>query len=152
MGKETMHDLKKFLAPFPASVKKTTIWLREWVWDLCPACNELMYDNYNALVTGFGLSDKAGDAFCSIAIYSEYVNFGFLRGTEITDPEKRLTGKGSLYRYITVKNKEEFPKTYMKKLLKEAYVNALVRMKGDKQTIKGLTMTKSVAAKKRRPQ
>ena len=151
MGKETMHDLKKFLAPFPANVKETTFWLREWIWDLYPACNELIYDNYNALVTGFGVSDKASDAFCSIAVYSEYVNFGFLRGTEIADPEKILTGKGSLYRYITVKNKEDFPKTYMKKLLKEAYVNALVRMKGDKQTIKGLTITKSVAAKKRRP-
>ena len=151
MGKETSKDLLLFLKPFPPGVRETALWLREWVWNLHPSANELIYDNYNALVIGFGISDKASDAVCSIAVYSEYVNFGFLRGTEIADPEKKLTGKGSLYRYITVKSKEDFPKIYMNKLLKEAWINSLLRLKEDRQIIKGTTLVKSIAVKKRRP-
>jgi hypothetical protein len=36
-------------------------------------------------------------------------------------------------------------------LLKYAYANAVVRMKGKKQTIKGEIITKSISPKKRRP-
>lgn len=151
MPEETIKDLSKFLRPFPTHVKEAALWLREWVWDLHPQSNELIYDNYNALVIGFAVSDKASSGFCSIAVYSQYVNFGFPRGTEIADPEKRLTGKGSLYRYITVNNKEEFPALYMKKILKEAYAHSLTRLKEGEPKIKGATIIKSIAAKKRRP-
>ena len=45
--------------------------------------------------------------------------FGFYWGSEIPDPEKILIGKGNQYRYILVKNKKDFPKTYIKKLVKD---------------------------------
>jgi len=152
MPKEETKELLKFLLPFSEQVRETTLWLREFVWDLYPQCNELIYDNYNALAIGFGPTDKAGDAFCALAVYSAYVNFGFNRGSEITDPEKKLKGNGSLYRYITVKDKNDFPKTYIKTLLKEAYANALARMqiKNKKIVLKGATITKSISVKKRR--
>ena len=151
MPKEDTKDLIKFLKPFPDSVKEITLWLREFIWHLYPNCNELIYDNYNALVIAFALSDKASDAFCSIAVYSKHVNFGFNRGSEITDPDKILNGNGSLYRYITIKEKNDFPKTYIKKLLKEAYINSLARLKENKQTLKGQTITKLISPVQRRP-
>ena len=126
------------------------MWLRKYVWDLLPDSNELIYDNYNALVIGFGTSDKASDAYCSIAVYARYVNFGLLRGSEISDPDRVLNGEGSLYRKMAVKKKEEFPKTYMEKLLKAAYKNSLSRLKG-KQSLKGKIITKSISPVKRRP-
>ena len=150
MGKKVSSDLAGFLKRFPENVQETTLWLRNFVWDLYPDSNELIYDNYNALAIGFALTDTAGSAFCSIAVYSKYVNFGFLRGTEISDPEKKLTGGGSLYRYLRVTETKDFPKAYMKKLLREARTNALTRLKGDKQTLKGTILTKAVSEKKRR--
>jgi len=48
-----------------------------------------------------------------------------------------------------VKNKNDFPKTYIKKLLKEAYANSLAKVKDKKQIIHGATMTKSVSPAKR---
>jgi hypothetical protein len=151
MPKEDTKDLTKFLTPFPDRVKELTLWLREFLWDLYPGCNELLYDNYNALAIAFALSDKASDAFCSIAVYSKHVNFGFNRGSEIADPNKILNGNGSLYRYITVIDKKDFPKTYIRKLLKEAYANSLARLKSGKQTLKGQTVTKLISPVQRRP-
>lgn len=144
-------DLTKFLKPFDKNVKDTALFLCEFVLDLYPKSYELIYDNYNALAIGFAPSEKAGDAFCSIAVYAKYVNFGFIRGSEIEDPEKRLTGSGTFYRYITVKVKKEFPKVYIKKLLKSAYANSVSRLKEMKQIEKGITITKSISPVKRRP-
>ncbi len=120
MSKEQTTDLVKFLKPFFEDIQAASLWLREFVWDLYPDCNELIYDNYAALAFGWSTSDKAGDVFCSIALYSKCAHFGFLRGSEIDDPEKMLVGNGKLYRYIKVTDTKEFPKNYMKKLLKEA--------------------------------
>ena len=152
MSKEETKDLIKFLKPFSSENKELALWLREFVWELYPRCNELIYDNYNALAFGWSTSDRLGDTFCSIAVFGkEYVHFGFYWGSQIADPEKMLEGKGSQYRYIKVYNKKDFPKTYIKKLMKEAYANSLGKLKEGKQVLKGMTITKSISAKKRRP-
>src|ERR1700685_425859 len=128
MPKEQLQDLVKFMLPYPDKVKASALWLRELVWDLYPGTNELIYDNYNAVAFGWSPTDKAGDVFCSIAVYSTHVNFGFLRGTEFPDPQKVLVGDGSLYRYIKVVNKDDFPEEYIKELLAMAYENSISRL------------------------
>jgi hypothetical protein len=60
-----------------------------------------------------------------------------------------LLGKGNQYRYILVADIGKFPKTYMKKLLKEAYANSLMKVKDRKELKEGLTITKSVSTAKR---
>jgi hypothetical protein len=149
MPKKISDDLKNFLKPFPADVQKTALWLRKFVWDTLPDVNELIYDNYNALVIGFGLSDHTRNVFCSVAVYSKYSNFGFLPG-DVPDPKKLLKGTGNVYRYITVNNIEDFPVDDIKKMLADAWINAASKLKGE-QTLKGATMVKSVSPKKRRP-
>lgn len=151
MGKEHHEDLIKFLLPYPDHVKAAALWLREFVWDLYPESNELIYDNYNAVAFGWSPTDKAGDVFCSIAVYSEYVNFGFNRGVDIEDTHKILKGDGSLYRYIRVKDKEDFPAKIIKELLEAAFENAIARLKPVKKAIKGETIVKSISPVKRRP-
>lgn len=150
MAKADTKDLLKMLTPFTPGVQELALWLRDFVWDLYPNGNERIYDNYNALAFGWGLSDRLGDVFCSIAVYKT-INFGFNRGHEIIDSEKKLIGNGTQYRYMKVPDKKDFPKTYMKMLLRQAHTNALVRLKEGKQTLKGQTIVKSISAKKRRP-
>jgi hypothetical protein len=153
MGKEQTTDLIKFLKPFPADIQETALWLREFVWNLYPKTNELIYDNYNAVAFGWSPTDKVGHTFCSIAVgrSSHNVHFGFYWGNEIADPDKILLGQGNQYRYILVKSKEDFPKAYIKKLIKEAYANSLAKVKDPKQIINGQTITKSISATKRKP-
>jgi hypothetical protein len=151
MSKEQTKDLLKFLTPFPDNTKQIALWLREFVWDLYPTANELIYDNYNALAFGWSPTDRLGHTFCSIAVgrSTHNVHFGFYWGSEITDPDKILLGEGNQYRYILVKSKSDFPKTYIKKLLKEAYTNSMGKVKDKSQIMKGATITKSVSPAKR---
>ena len=166
MSKEQTKDLVKFLKPFPEEIREIALWLREFVWDLYPQCNELIYDNYNAVAFGWSPTDRVGHTFCNIAVgrTSHNVHFGFYCGSEIADPKKLLIGGGNQYRYILVKNKNDFPKAYIKTLVKEAYANSLAKVKpvrpdsyrvshsgGDqKQIMHGLTITKSISPVKRK--
>jgi len=151
MSKEQKTDLLKFLSSYPEEKQQTALWLRDFVWDLYPHCNELIYDNYNALAFGWSLTDRVGHTFCSIAIgrTSYNVHFGFYWGSEIADPEKKLIGEGNQYRYLLVEDINKFPKIYIKKLLKEAYANSLAKVKDKKQIRNGETIVKSISAKKR---
>jgi hypothetical protein len=115
MSKEQTKDLLKFLKPFPNDIKERALWLRAFVWGLYPDCNELIYDNYNALAVGWSPTDRVGHTFCSIAVgrSSRNVHFGFYWGSQIADPRKILLGEGNQYRYILVTSKDDFPKTYI---------------------------------------
>jgi hypothetical protein len=151
MSKEQTKDLLKFLKPFSKEIIERALWLREFIWDLYPQTNELIYDNYNALAVGWSPTDRVGHTFCSIAVgrTSNNVHFGFYWGSEIADPEKMLLGEGNQYRYILVPDKNKFPKSYIKKLVKEAYANSLAKVKDQKQIRNGQTIVKSISAKKR---
>jgi hypothetical protein len=151
MGKEDKKDLLKFLKPYPAEVQKMALWLRDLVWDLYPDSNELIYDNYNAVAFGWSPTDRLGHTFCSVAVLSNYVHFGLYWGNEIADPDKLLLGKGNQYRYIIVRSAADFPKPYMKKLIQEAYVNSLAKVKDEKQLMTGTTIVKSISPTKKRP-
>ena len=146
MAKQDKSDLLKFLKPFPKEIQDTALWLRDFIWTNYPKTNELIYDNYNAVAFGWSPTDRVGHTFCSIAVgrTSYNVHFGFYWGTQIADPEKKLIGGGNQYRYVLVKNKEEFPKTYIKKLMQDAFVNSMAKVKDPKQLMEGKTIVKSV--------
>lgn len=151
MSKDQLSDLIRFLKPFDKEVIERVLWLRAFVWDLYPKTNELIYDNYNAVAFGWSLSDKLGHTFCSIAAFrtNQHIHFGFFFGSALADPKSILLGQGNQYRYILVDKKENFPKAYIKKLLTEAYVNSLIKVKDKTQIREGLTITKSISEKKR---
>lgn len=151
MSREQTTDLLKFLQPFPKEIQELALWLRDFAWDLYPTANELIYDNYNALAFGWSPTDRVSHTFCSIAVgrTSMNVHFGFYWGSEITDPKKLLIGEGNQYRYILVKSKNDFPETYIKQLVKEAYANSLTKVKDKRQLMQGNTIVKSISQKKR---
>lgn len=151
MSKEQTKDLLKFLKPFSADIQEIVLQLREFVWDLYPQANELIYDNHNALAFGWSPTEKAGHTFCSMAIgrTSKNIHFGFYWGVELNDPKGILLGKGNQYRYVLVNRLEEFPIAYIRKLVREAYSNSLSKVKDINQIRTGLTITKSVSKKKR---
>ncbi len=144
-----IKDIIRFLKPYEKDIQETAFWLREFIWKEYPDCNELIYDNYNAVAVGFSPTDKMGDIFVSFAVYGAGVNLGFNRGSEIQDTKKLLKGSGSLYRHIRV-NPDDFPKTYIVKLMADAYSNAVMRQKKD-ISLQGETIVKSISPAKKRP-
>jgi hypothetical protein len=65
-----------------------------------PGAVELVYDNYNAFVIGFGPNERPSDALFSIAIYPSHVNLGFLQGALLDDPAGLLQGSGTQFRHV----------------------------------------------------
>ena len=151
MSKEQKKELLGFLEPFSDDITDLVMWLRDFAWDLSPNTNELIYDNYNAVAFGWSPTEKLGHTICSIAVgrSSKNVHFGFYWGNEISDPDKILLGEGNQYRYILVTDQKTFPKAYISKLVKQAYANALTKVKDPKQIVSGQTIVKSISDKKR---
>jgi len=77
-------QLSTFLKPYDKNIRSLTIELRNFITELVPEANELIWDNYNAVAMAYSKSDKLKDAFCHIAVYSGHVNFGFNRGAELS--------------------------------------------------------------------
>lgn len=101
--------------------------LRTFIIKLYPQCNELLYHTH-ALTAVFSVSDKLGDAFCMIPIYTNHLNLGFNKGTLLQDPHQLLTGTGNLIRHIPVKTSADYNNTKVKGLVEEAIQFALKDM------------------------
>jgi hypothetical protein len=151
MALEDTHELKPMLAVFAPEVQDTAWWIREFIWERFPTSNELIYDNYNALAIGWGLTDRLADVFVSFAVYGGGVNLGFNRGNELSDPQGLLKGGGSYYRHYRLGRQADFPSAYMEGLMHDAWMNAQSRLKPTAKPAEGLTMVKSVSEKKKRP-
>jgi len=152
MPKSQTTELLTFLLPFDKPMVELALWLREFVWDRYPQCNELIYDNYNAVAFGWSPTEKLGDTFCSIAVYNNKdVHFGFYWGSKIDDPENMLLGKGNQYRYIKVSSTAAFPQQYITKLIADAYAYSLSQLKKEAVILEGKTIVKSISPTKKRP-
>ena len=50
---------------------------------------------YNALAIGFGPTDRASEAICSLAVFPRWVSFFLMQGARLPDPHHLLKGKGN---------------------------------------------------------
>jgi len=114
--------------------------LREYILELYPNCNELVYHTH-ALTTVFSISDKLSDAFCMLPIYTNHLNLGFNKGTLLKDPNKLLTGTGNLIRHIDVKKVRDYRNPKVKSLIEEAIDFAIKDMDKPTKSI-GKTISK----------
>ncbi|MFZ1807987.1 MAG: DUF1801 domain-containing protein [Cyclobacteriaceae bacterium] len=151
MSREMPKDLIKFLKPYDKKVAETALLLRDFVIGHHPDCNELIYDNYNAVAIGYSTTDRQKGIYCHVAVYSKYVNIGFNKGTDLNDPKKLLNGTGNSIRHIRVDGFSDFPEKYVKGLLKQALQLSIDSLENKVQKIKEQSIIKSISATKRRP-
>ncbi len=85
---------------------------------------ELVYDNYNGLVIGFGPSDRASEAPFSIVLYPRWVTLFFLRGAHLSDPDGILKGSGTRVRRVNLESPEALDDPSIRALIQEALVQA----------------------------
>jgi hypothetical protein len=93
--------------------------LRAYILEIYPDSNELLYQTH-ALTSVFSISDKLGDAFCMIPVYTNHLNLGFNKGTLINDPNKLQAGTGNLIRHIPVSAPADYRNKIVKALIKSA--------------------------------
>ena len=111
-----------------------------------PHAIEMVYDNYNALACGFGPDERVSNVIFSIALYPKHINFFFLQGAKLPDPDGLLQGEGSTVRHIRLEDETTLDRPDVKAMMTTAMEMAKVPF--DKDT-KYKLMIKSVSAKQR---
>ena len=141
--KTAEQQLATFLARYTPDVQSTARSARRKMRALFPRAIELVYDNYNALVIGYGPTEKASDAICSIALYPKWVTLFFLDGARLRDPQKLLGGGGKIVRQIRLESAADLDKPAIRALVKQAIDASDVHF-----SRRGLVI-KSISAKQR---
>src|SRR5262249_30823874 len=93
-------EIESFVAKYSPSIADELRRARAKLRALFPKGYELVYDNYNALVFGFGPTERASDAVVSLAGYPKWLTLFFLQGALLEDREHLLQGSGSRVRNI----------------------------------------------------
>jgi hypothetical protein len=99
-GSAAQKQLDSFLDKFEPAVASLARSALSKMRKRLPNATELVYDNYNALVIGFGPSERASEAIFSIALYPNYARLFFLQAAGMPDPHQRLEGSAKVVRSI----------------------------------------------------
>ena len=94
------QELAFFIDKFTPEMAKRIRSARAKMRKRFPQAAELVYDNYNFFVIGYGPSEKAGDAIFSLAAQAKGLSLCFLQGARLPDPSGILRGSGKRVRNI----------------------------------------------------
>ena len=97
---ETERQVRSFIEKFDPQNQKLIRAVRKALRSRLPTANELVYDNYNFFVIGFGPTERPSDCILSIAAAANGVSICFLYGATLPDPKKVLTGSGNQTRFL----------------------------------------------------
>lgn len=89
-----------------------------------PTANELVYDNYNFFVVGYGSTERPSDAIVSIAAAANGVGMCFIHGASLPDPKKILQGSGKQTRFIRIGSATMLARPEIEALLAAAVAKA----------------------------
>lgn len=141
MKERAIHpDFQYYLDLKSDGLIKLFIDLRKFILELYPDCNEMVYQTH-ATTSVFSISDKLGDAFCLVPIYSNHLNLAFSKGTLLKDPHKLLTGTGKLMRHIPIEKPNDYRNSKVKALLKEA-IDLAINDMDNPPKLKGAVISK----------
>jgi hypothetical protein len=94
------QQLSRFLAKYSPKIAAQARRALAKMRKLFPGSTEMVYDNYNGLVIGFGPTEKPSLAIFSILLMPDHITLCFLQGASVPDPNRRLKGSGNLVRHI----------------------------------------------------
>jgi hypothetical protein len=99
-------QLDDFIGKFEAGHQALIRSLRNALRKRFPTANELVYDNYNFFVIGYGPTERPSDCFISIAAAANGVGLCFIHGAKLPDPAGLLLGSGRQTRFIRLESAE----------------------------------------------
>jgi len=97
---EAQAQLDTFLAKYDPKIEAAARRALAKMRKLVPGAIEMVYDNYNFLVIGFGPTERASEAVFSVVLDPRYVSLCFLYGVGLPDPARRLRGSGNQVRNV----------------------------------------------------
>jgi len=95
-------QLRGFIAKFDPEHQVLIKAVRAALRRRLPTALEMVYDNYNFFVIGYGPTERPSDAILSIAAGASGVGLCFIHGARLPDPHRVLLGSGKQTRFIRV--------------------------------------------------
>jgi hypothetical protein len=140
------RQLTGFIAKFAPEVAALIRAARRRMRARLPRAIELVYDNYNFFVIGFGPTERPSDAIFSIAAQAKGVSLCFLQGAGLPDPKRVLRGSGNIVRNVRLETAATLDRPEIQALIAAALDRAKTPMnpKGAHRLI-----IRSVSAKQR---
>ena len=141
-------QLATFIARFTPAIAACTDDVLAKLRARMPSATQLVYDNYNALVIGFGPNERASDAIFSIAIYSRWINLFFLQAVRqrLADPDHLLCGEGTMVRHLRIDDAATLDDRAVLALIEQSLAQARVPLLLDAP---GRIVIRAIAAKQR---
>ena len=122
-------ELAGFIAKFTPEMQDRIRGCRATLQARFPDAVQLVYDNYNFLVIGFGPTRRASDAILSLAAHARGVNLCFLqRGPELPDLASILRGSGKVVRNVAIDSPDDLDRPDIKALIDGALTLAATPM------------------------
>jgi len=113
------HDFLKLLQTKDDHLVQLYQEVRELVLSIHQEANELLYHTH-ALTSVYSITDKLGDAYCHIPIYSNHLNLGFNKGSLLQDDHGLLEGTGKFIRHIPIREIGDLKNSLVSTLIKRA--------------------------------
>ncbi|HEV2017637.1 MAG TPA: hypothetical protein VGQ98_04930 [Gemmatimonadaceae bacterium] len=139
-------EIAGFLAKYTPEIVTFATDARKRMRKEVPGGVEFVYDNYNALVFGYGPSERPSEAVLSLALMPRWVTLCFLKGAKLPDPKKLLKGGGNIVRNIRLTAPQHLEDPDVHALIRDAIAAAAPSFPGGGAP---RTMVKSVSAKQR---
>ncbi len=138
--------LKGFIAKFEPKHQTLIRAVRKQLRKRFPTAYELVYDNYNFFVIGYGPTERPSDAILSMTAGANGVGLCFIRGASLPDPDKILLGSGNQTRFIRLESVSVLARPEVEALFDAAVAMATTRMRASGR---GVLIIRSVSAKQR---
>jgi hypothetical protein len=142
----TQPEIAKFIARYSPAVAIQFRSARARIRKLFPRGFELVYDNYNALGSGFSPTLRSSDIVISVVAYPKWVTLFFFNGVHLPDPEKILQGAGPRIRSLRLQPFSLLKSQAVEELLAQAVRPLAADFAG---AAKITTVVKSVSARQR---
>lgn len=114
-------QLASFMAKYSPSIAKEGRAALARIRRLVPGATELVYDNWNGLVVGFGPSARPSEAVVSLLMASDHVTLCFIQdGPSLPDPQKLLKGSGNVVRHVRLTSARDLDAPAVRALVKTA--------------------------------
>jgi len=119
------RQLASFIAKFSPSIANEGRAALTRMRKLVPGATELVYDNWNGLVIGFGPTERASDAVVSILMTPTHLTLCFIQnGPALPDPAKLLKGSGTVVRHMRLASARDLNAPAVRRLVKTAVVRS----------------------------
>jgi hypothetical protein len=140
------QQLRGFIDKFEPKHRVTIRAARKALQKRFPTANELVYDNYNFFVIGFGPNERPSDCFVSIAAAANGVGLCFTHGAKLPDPTRILSGSGKQTRFLRLASAAVLKQREVQALLIAAAKQARAPLPGNGR---GKLTIRSISAKQR---